>query len=344
MQENLVISLLHKQLSDTLESKDKELLMDWLANSEKNAQMQKDLTQIWELSKNYTPSFAPDVNKSFEKFNQRIKADGATEMTPRTAKVIKLSPIKAWMRYAAAAVILLGAVMVWQFSNANTPNMEMASTIDNATRHLSLTDGSTVVLNEKSKLNFPDKFVGDSRIVELDGHAFFDITPDSKKPFIVKGGAADVKVIGTSFSFNTNNQNGLMEVEVVDGVVELIPVGSEDKLTLTRKEKGFYDPINKVFLAKEQLKVTNAKYFIDNRYSFNETKFLYVFNVLSKVYDVEFSFAKDYIAECEFTSPLEFENSIEGVIEIIEKVNVNYNLTITETSDDKYLIASDPCY
>ena len=173
MQENLVISLLHKQLSDKLESADKELLMDWLANSEKNAQMQKDLTQIWDLSKNYTPSFTPDVDKSFKKFDQRIKAESVTELAPKTARVIKLSPIKAWMKYAAAAAILFAAVMAWQFSDANTAKMEMASTIDNVTRDLALVDGSSVVLNEKSKLIFPDKFVGNSRVVELEGHAFF---------------------------------------------------------------------------------------------------------------------------------------------------------------------------
>lgn len=51
---------------------------------------------------------------------------------------------------------------------------------------LTLADGTVIRLNADSRLQYPSEFSGDSRIVYLEGEAFFNVAKDKLKPFIVK--------------------------------------------------------------------------------------------------------------------------------------------------------------
>lgn len=61
---------------------------------------------------------------------------------------------------------------------------------------ITLADGTQVWLASASKLKFPVNFVGDKREVYLEGEAFFEVSPNKEKPFIVACGNFSVKAIG----------------------------------------------------------------------------------------------------------------------------------------------------
>lgn len=340
MHDNSVLTLLHKQLTDQLEPPDRELLIDWLENSSRNVEEQRDVSKVWELSGNYDPPFKPDIEKSFEKFSKRLKADSV----PPQTKIPALNPIKTWMKFAAFGIILLGSILVWQLAKSLNVEQIMVSTISDEVKVIDLDDGTKVWINEKSSFSYPDKFNLNERIVSLEGEAYFDVAQDSDRPFLIKGGGANVRVIGTSFSFDTNNATGLMEVEVKEGTVEIKPVGSSETLVLTKNEKGYYDATKKLFLAKELLSVSNADFFVTNKYQFVNSKYPFVFEVLSSVYDVDFFFENEGLEGCEFTSPIEFDkNNIQSTINVIERAYSHRNLKISQVSDSRYSISGNPC-
>ena len=64
---------------------------------------------------------------------------------------------------------------------------------------LQLSDGTNVHLNAGSTLVFPSTFDNASRVVELSGEAYFEVT-HSGVPFIVKSNVMNVKVLGTTFN------------------------------------------------------------------------------------------------------------------------------------------------
>ena len=66
---------------------------------------------------------------------------------------------------------------------------------------LILADGTQVWLNSGSSLKYPVAFVKDSRQVDLNGEAYFEVTKDSR-PFIVRTFDMDIKVLGTSFNIS----------------------------------------------------------------------------------------------------------------------------------------------
>lgn len=82
-----------------------------------------------------------------------------------------------------------------------------------------LEDGTEVWLNAASSLRFPFSFSAGEREVYLAGEAFFKVTKDARRPFIVHTGETDIRVLGTSFNINAYDDHtttlALVEGKVV---------------------------------------------------------------------------------------------------------------------------------
>jgi len=81
-----------------------------------------------------------------------------------------------------------------------------------------LPDGSRVWLNAASEITYPATFK-DVREVKLKGEAYFDVSEDIGKPFIVKTSLSNVKVLGTSFNVNAYSGNTSEYVSLLKGKV-----------------------------------------------------------------------------------------------------------------------------
>ena len=82
-----------------------------------------------------------------------------------------------------------------------------------------LPDGSFVTLNKNSSIHYPKKFPGRKRNIELKGEAFFTVTPDKEKPFVISVNDVTVTVVGTSF--NIKSVSGKTQVVVESGIVQV---------------------------------------------------------------------------------------------------------------------------
>lgn len=102
------------------------------------------------------------------------------------------------------------------------PNVEFATlTTPRAGQYqITLGDGTKVWLNAASSLRYPTSFQKNIRRVELlTGEAYFDVSPDAKKPFVVVGKSQEVTVLGTEFNINTYDQHTI--TTLVEGKVAL---------------------------------------------------------------------------------------------------------------------------
>ena len=84
-----------------------------------------------------------------------------------------------------------------------------------------LPDGSKVWLNSASSLHFPTAFIGNLRIVELTGEAYFEVTKNKKKPFLVKVRDMEVKVLGTHFNINAYPDENTIKTSILEGRVKI---------------------------------------------------------------------------------------------------------------------------
>jgi transmembrane sensor len=103
-------------------------------------------------------------------------------------------PRRRFLAVAASALMVALAGGVW-WQSARYP---LYNTDIGERRSITLSDGSTVDLNARSKLRV--EFSKNERRVELlDGQALFQVAKEKNRPFIVASGEATVRAVGTQF-------------------------------------------------------------------------------------------------------------------------------------------------
>ena len=87
---------------------------------------------------------------------------------------------------------------------------------------LVLSDGTKVWMNSASELQYPVVFGKESRRVRLSGEAYFEVTKDSIRPFIVEVDRGfEVKVLGTHFNIKAYDTDDCYETTLVEGKVQV---------------------------------------------------------------------------------------------------------------------------
>src|SRR5699024_965546 len=89
---------------------------------------------------------------------------------------------------------------------ANTPEskeviLQKIATNNGQRTHLTLSEGTRILLNAGSKITLPKAFEKNRREVYLEGQAYFQVTENPKKPFIIHlSNGTTIQVLGTKFS------------------------------------------------------------------------------------------------------------------------------------------------
>ena len=85
-----------------------------------------------------------------------------------------------------------------------------------------LGDGTRVYLNAQTELRFPESFASsEQRLVYLSGEAYFEVTKNPSKPFVVQCKDYAVKVLGTSFNVNSYEGDETSKTTLATGKVEI---------------------------------------------------------------------------------------------------------------------------
>ncbi|MEO8568984.1 MAG: FecR domain-containing protein [Ginsengibacter sp.] len=156
------------------------------------------------------------------------------------------------LRLAAAAVLAIVLISSSYFLiNNSSKKYPLATSKNTAVEHkknrvLLLPDGSTVILSQGSKLNYPSTFDGrETREVYLEGQGFFDIRHNKSRPFIVHTANLQTKVLGTAFNIKALPGEDNITVTVKRGRVSV---------TDQNKTLGIITPNQQITYAKSKVK------------------------------------------------------------------------------------------
>jgi len=155
----------------------------------------------------------------------------------QTSHLISLAhpPKKKWWLIAASTVLVLLVAAGWFFihERATSPEKKIIAKTDvqkatqpvrgksSGKKFIRLPDGSFVILNEGSNLDYPEVFKGNKREVTLTGEAYFDVKHISSKPFIVHTGKLNTTVLGTAFNISAYPEKQKVIVTVTRGKVKV---------------------------------------------------------------------------------------------------------------------------
>ncbi|MCQ0112008.1 FecR family protein [Zhouia amylolytica] len=86
---------------------------------------------------------------------------------------------------------------------------------------IKLSDNSQVILNSGSVFKYPTSFDGsDLRSVTLEGEAYFTVSKNAQKPFIVQTAEMDVEVLGTEFNVSCFKDDKQTLAILVEGSIK----------------------------------------------------------------------------------------------------------------------------
>lgn len=155
-------------------------------------------------------------------------------------------PMKKMFKYAASIILIVGATLFFKTLLQDHQQPEVVQQIAKRADYgqkktVTLPDGSVVKLNAGSELRFAEHFTTSKRHVELSGEAFFDITRDETRPFVINSGEVDVRVLGTSFVVKSYPEESEIMVAVRSGKVEVVDPLNKENLLLVKDEIAIYE-------------------------------------------------------------------------------------------------------
>ena len=157
-----------------------------------------------------------------------------------------------------------------------------------------LPDGSIVRLNAASEISYPEQFTDSMRQVSLKGEAFFDVTENPDKPFLVNTDGLITKVLGTSFNINAFMENEAIEVVLASGKVE-IQKSNQLLTTLLPGEEIIYDNRSHSY-RKQMADIEKTLAWKNNLVIFDKASSSEIFAYLERWYGVEFVIDKKVIS------------------------------------------------
>lgn len=180
---------------------------------------------------------------------------------------------------------------------------------------LKLSDGTKVWLNSNSTLRYPVNFVSNQRIVELDGEAFFEVSANRNKPFIVKTNQLDIKVYGTAFNVYAYSKETSQHTTLQEGQVGVIKNGKEYKLKPGQQAKSENGSTG-LSIAE----VNTALYcsWHTGKLLLENEKLEDILNRLSRWYNVDFNYTDNALRNLHFSGDLERYADFSEILNLIK--------------------------
>jgi ferric-dicitrate binding protein FerR (iron transport regulator) len=222
-----------------------------------------------------------------------------------------------WLKIAASVLII---AVVWIFVDGNKilDSDESAAIVASAILHeqtlrgqkseLRLPDGTKVFLNANSSIHYPEKFTASSREVTVEGEAYFEVTHDASRPFVVNTRQTKTQVLGTSFNVKSQPDKNI-EVTLVAGSVRVM---ASDKIILVPGEQAVVDHTSQA-LRRKTVDVNKYIGWKDNILYFEEVKLQDAVAMLEDWYDVNIEIKSNALRNCLITAKYQNE-SLENVL------------------------------
>ena len=254
----------------------------------------------------------------------------------------RISMLPLVFRIAASVALLIaaGAVTYLLFIQRQQVNFMTETTGSGQRTTVTLSDGSVVRLNAGSQLTFPQNFSGDRREVTLRGEAFFDVTKDPAKPFIIHTPTLTTAVLGTSFNIRAYDNEDKAEVTVKTGRVKVSHAAGRDtsSIVLVPNEQAYFDSTT-AMLEKRSVAYTEFLSWTSDILLLDHTPMREVMHTLERWYNVRISVQTEAIGDC----PISGKYKNDRLLNILEGLRFAQGIDYRFIKDNEILITGTSC-
>lgn len=316
---NHIDILIGNYLSGESTPAEKQELMDWIAQSPANKKHFEENQRIWEKSHSYFS--AADVVSDQLKIKDRIIQQLASQ-----PKEISLS---RWI-YRVAAILALPIMLAigwYAGSGSRETSMCEVTAPKGQISKCVLADGTQIWLNAGSTIKYEPTLSGKIREVNLDGEAYFKVSKNKHKPFVVTTKYAQVKVLGTVFNLKAYSDDKKVETTLEEGSVEFSLNGSTaEPVELKPGEQVVFNT------SDQKLTMSIVDTYLhtawkDGKYVFKDADLKTIVTELERLYDVRIHLENDSLKQLHFRGMFEYEQNIFSALENLERTtNMKYRM------------------
>lgn len=342
-------ALIAKYLNKESTFEETDQIDRWRKSSSDNELIFNQSKDVWSIVKNHQAEICVDKGKTWADIRKKINHQYSLPVLLRVAGIA--ASIALMLGWASSHIFLRG------YSDKISKRSEIITLYvpGGVCSKTVLSDSTVVWLNSSSMISYPSSFEGNTRTVELIGEAFFDVSRDETKPFIINSGSLKVNVLGTSFNFKHYEEDTHAVLAVESGMVTL----STSSVKVTTLEAGKYATVDnnslqtKVYDSpqvnlsmKTHQNALNIPKMIDKetytdqfsswrdfKLVFRDESFGNVLNELSRRYNAEFEIMGDEIMHYIYTAT--FDNmSLEDVLNLLKISSpIDYSIKSNTTNN-----------
>lgn len=219
-------------------------------------------------------------------------------------------------KIAASIILLIGISSFFIFQNINKVSNTLVYNDTGKPKIIYLPDSSKVTLNSKSELVYSDKFNEALREITLKGEAYFDVTSNKEKPFIVKTKGLSTKVLGTEFNIKESEET--ITVTVAEGLVRVS--NSLDSLKLSPNQQIVFNSKSKQ-LQKKNVIAYHYNLWFHDEIDLNNLTLYEVAKILQNLYNTSIEFRDEKDKEVKMSISFNRNEDFDQILKRINFVN-----------------------
>jgi transmembrane sensor len=328
---NLIIKFFAGEISDS------ELveLKKWLELDPGNRRIFNQENELWQEASFHTKLENYKTDPAWISISGRL---GLGKNNLKSVTVLRKNSFRTIIAAAAlACLIAIGGISLWIFERNSLQQMAAFSTTIETKAgekaHLILSDSSEVILNSDSKVQYVGNFNKFERRVKLTGEAFFDVSTNPQKPFVVQLDEMSISATGTRFNVFSFASENRVETTLEEGVIKVSVKGKEPINVKSGQQVVYFVNTGEVRV----LDVNTDTYtsWKENMLRFNDTPLEEVLRRIGRKYNVTFEVANRDLLELKYTATF-IDESIEDVMQMLKTVSpITYKIYYRTSVHDK---------
>lgn len=310
MSDDLLVSFLLNEASDDT----RQMVEEWIIEAPENRRYFEHFKLIWETSQNIATVASVDEDAAWQRFQQRIQQ-------PQQRSIIRSL---SRLRVAAAIIICAGLAVLSYLLLNQTGDTQVMVAANNTTINQVLPDSSVITLNRHSTVHYDNKFRGNQRKVQLQGEAFFRVTPNKVKPFVVELKSVKVTVVGTAF--NIHETDSSTDVVVESGIVK-VESGNRNVLLKPGEKISVRTDLEPFRPEKTNDRLYN--YYVTKEFVCDDTPLWKLVQTLNEAYGAHIEIIDSQVAKLPLTTTFHNE-PLENILRVISET---FGLTVEREGD-----------
>lgn len=197
---------------------------------------------------------------------------------------------------------------------------------------LVLSDGTKVWLNAASSITFPTAFGGKERKVSITGEVYFEVAQDSRHPFIVSAGQANVTVLGTHFNVMAYTDEKQVKTTLLEGSVR-VSGGGRQVTIQPGQQASFSNRSGHIGVAN--VDAGQSIDWVEGKLSLDNLGVEAIMRKISRWYNVDVEF-KGPVPQAHFWGLINREVNLSEMLNVMQANGINARLT-----NDKIIVSGN---